>query len=346
MSLSLVLLPILSLASRAAPQPIPLSAFRAQVAAMQQLVSGCRAGAAACNSRTVPQDAEVANENASTGFHAGWQWLHDAVEQAAKAPAAERSAAMAAAADHLNELAAQTGVNAEDTGDSVTAKVLPAAHAAAARILARDEFRPDGGPTWLDRQIARLQDALLQLFLGMARVGTRNTWIAPLIEWLCFGLATAGLLLFIRRGLNRQALRISLAASAPSTAKTGRSSAEWLRDADAAEAAGNGRETIHCLYWAAVTSLEARKAWRPNPTRTPREYLRLLRAGSGTQAALRSLTRHFERTWYGSAEPTRAEVQAARTDLAALQTGSLDRDAQGRSLHLPAAASSPAGSAG
>ncbi len=357
LSLALIFMPILSLAARAAPQTIPLSTFRVQVAAAQQLVSACGATAAACDAHTVPQDAEVKGERAAAGFHAGWQWLHDAVEQAAKVPAAERSVAMTAAAGHLNELAAEVAAQAAGvTSDSAAARSLPAAHAAAARILARDEFRADAGPTWLDRQIARLQDALLRLFLGMARVGTRNAWVAPLIEWLCFGLAAAGLLLFIRRSLNRQALRISLAASAPPTGKTGRSSAEWLRDADAAEAAGNGRETIHCLYWAAVASLETRKAWRPNPTRTPREYLPLLRAGSGTQATLRSLTRQLERTWYGSAEPTQAEVQAARNNLSALQTGSLGRDAQSReaqgreaqnqSTHPAAAASIPSGTAG
>ncbi len=71
---------------------------------------------------------------------------------------------------------------------------------------------------------------------------------------------------------------------------------------------------------------------------------------------MRSLTRQLERTWYGSAEPTQAEVQAARNDLSALQTGSLGRDAQSReaqgreaqnqSTHPAAAASIPSGTAG
>lgn len=341
LSRGLALLPVLSLTGNAAPQTISRSVFRTQIFAAQQLVSACRTQATACNTRAVPQDAEVEGEDTSTGFHASWQWLHDTVEQAAKAPASDRSASMAAAANHLDELAAQA---AAQTRNSAAAQALPAAHAVAARILARSEFQPDAGPTWLDRQIARLQDALLRLFLGMGRMGARNAWIAPLMEWLCFALAASGLLLSIRRSLNRQTLRISLAASAPPTSETGRSSAEWLRDADAAEDAGHGRETVRCLYWAAVTLLEARRAWRPNPTRTPREYLLLLRAGSAPQAALRSLTRHFERTWYGSAEPTHVEVQAARNDLAALGTGSLDRDAQ--PAPLPAAAPIPAGTAG
>lgn len=348
-ALGLILPLVLSGTASAAPTAIPLSIFRAQVTAAAGTVAACRARAAACDSRSLPTDAEVAGEANTPGFHAGWQWLRDATDQAAKAPAAERSAAMDAAAAHLAELSAQTST---DSTPSAIGSELPAARAAADRVLARAEFRPDAGPTWLDRQIARLQDALLRLFFGMGRVGARNPWIAPLIEWLCFGLAAAGLLLSLHRSLNRQALRISLVGMAPAAAASGQSGANWLADADAAEAAGRGREAIHCLYWAAIASLEARQAWRPNPTRTPREYLHLLRPGSAAQHALRDLTRRFERAWYGIAQPgavepgaaeiQATEVQAARRDLATLQAGALNRATAAAIVDQPSRTSAPA----
>ncbi len=330
----LVLLPVLLVLSRgasAAPPEIPLSAFRAELSAAQQLVSACRVSAGACDSQKVPSDAPVHGEGATPGFFAGWGWLHEALGIAAKAPPAERAAAMEAAAGHLAEWGAQTAGSHGTPGFQQvqeSTEALPAAHAAAARILARDEFLADAGPGWLDRQIARVQDWFLQIFRGMGRVGARNPWIAPVVEWLCFGLAAAGLLLFVRRSLSRQALRISLAGSAVATANPGRSGGDWLRAADAAEAAGKGREAMHCLYWAAIASLEARKAWRPNPTRTPREYISLLQPGSGARGDLRNLTRRFEQTWYGSADPTPAEIHSARQELTALQTGSLERASQ------------------
>lgn len=327
--------------ARAAPSTTSLSGFRAQVADARSLVAACRGSAGACDTHTVPRDEQVQGENATPGFHAGWVWLRDALEGAAKAPPAGRAAIMEAASAHLESLASEVAPNASPFP---AATVLPAAHAAALRILARDEFRANDGPTWLDRQIARIQDALLRLFSGMARVGARNGWIAPLIEWSCFALAAAGLLLFLRRSLHRQALRISLAGSTPAAADSGRSSEDWLRAADAAEASGLRREAMHCLYWAAITALDARKAWRRNPTRTPREYLRLLRPGSASHLALRRLTLHFECSWYGAEEPSAADIQNARQDLQLLETGALERVSPAQSPHgLP---QSPAASTG
>lgn len=340
--LILVLSPLVTPEAHAAPSPISLNTFRSQVSTAQGIVDACRTNAAACQSQAIPEDADV-QAGRIPGFHADWQWLHEALNQAANAPPAERSAAMEAASGRLNEWSTQA-TGAEAGNDSAAA--LTAARAAATRILARDEFRTDAAPTWLERQIARLQDALLRLLGGMAGIGARNSWIAPLIEWLCFGLAAAGLLFFIRRSLSRQALRISLSGTAPAGADSGKSTADWLGEADAAEAAGNGRETVHCLYWAAVASLEARKAWRPNPTRTPREYLRLLQSGSPAEKALRSLTRHLERSWYGSAEPSIVEIQAARGSLMAMEAGALNHNPRPSSLNLANTASASTGVAG
>lgn len=325
---SFVLLLALPWRASAAPTELPLSAFRAQISVAERLVSACADKPAACNAESLPAGAQVRGENGVPGFHADWQWMRDVLDKAAKASPTERAALMRAADAHLAEMSAQTSAAAGTSAAARTSAVaanLPAAHAAVARVLAGDEFLADAGPTWLDRQLARLQNWFLRIFSGMGWVGARNPWIAPLIEWTFFGLACAGLLFFVRRSLARQALRISLAGPALAHSPAALSSADWLRRAAEAKAAGKARETMHCLYWAAIASLEARKAWSPNPTRTPREYVRLLRPGSGTQHALRDLTRRFERSWYGSAEPTAAEIQSAKQDLETIQTSPLPR---------------------
>jgi len=82
---------------------------------------------------------------------------------------------------------------------------------------------------------------------------------------------------------------------------------------------------VHCLYWAAIVSLESRRAWRHNPTRTPREYLRLLKPGSAQQRNLRGLTKIFERVWYGLREGGAEEYAEARGMYEALAAGSVER---------------------
>ncbi len=100
---------------------------------------------------------------------------------------------------------------------------------------------------------------------------------------------------------------------------------DWARLAEERAAAQDWREAIHCLYWAAIVALESRQAWRPNPTRTPREYLRLLRPGSEAQRLLRALTGLFERVWYGHGEIGEAEYRAAQASFAALSAADLRR---------------------
>ena len=57
---------------------------------------------------------------------------------------------------------------------------------------------------------------------------------------------------------------------------------------------------MHLTYWCAVSFLEAEGAWRPDRTRTPREYLRLLPPATNHGAMLAALTKRCELVWYGT----------------------------------------------
>ena len=71
------------------------------------------------------------------------------------------------------------------------------------------------------------------------------------------------------------------------------------------------REAIHFLYWAAIARLESRRLWPADRARTPREYLELLPAADSRRLKLTTLTRSFERTWYGGRDASPSDFNAA-----------------------------------
>jgi hypothetical protein len=130
-------------------------------------------------------------------------------------------------------------------------------------------------------------------------------------------------MVFLLRTAARQRLRVTLGEGLSPTTMWDREANDWQRQAETHAAAGEWRDAVHCLYWAAIVLLEGRRAWRHNPTRTPREYVRLLRAGSTQQTALRALTQIFERVWYGLREADAAEFQRAQACFATIAASGL-----------------------
>ena len=283
------------------------------------MAQACAGRAEACTGTPVPDREQVTGSPAGD-FQANWRWLNDAIAAAKTASAADRAKAMEAVRAHLTELATEAG-----PGEREPAADFGKARAAANAALARPEFRSVDEPSWLERQTAKIQDWILKLFAGMDGLGKRAPWLAPLIEWSCFALAAAGLLWFVRQSLARQALRISLADSAALGLGRNRDSVDWSTLAEQRAAAGDWREAVHCLYWAAIALMEGRRAWKPNPTRTPREYLGLLQPGSEGQRALRALTRSFETIWYGRAEVDEAAYRNALESFRSLEAARPER---------------------
>lgn len=301
---------------------VPAGAFASQLVTAGRLVAACHANASACSPEAVPADVDV--QDGGTAFHVSWQWLREAIGAAKQASPVDREKLLRSTQQHLAEMQAELG-QPESTAPAQFLRVRAAANAA----LAGNEFQAEEGPTWLQRQWARVQDGLLRFFTGVDRLGRQAPWLAPLVEWGCFLLAAGGLLWFVRQSLARQALRITLGEGAARAHRNGGASADWARLAEECAAAHDWREAVHCLYWAAIALLEGRRAWRPNAARTPREYLALLRAGSATQAALRDLTRAFEQVWYGQQAGEEAQFQAALASYEALEAAAAERPEAG-----------------
>ena len=292
---------------------------RGEVVRLQGVVAGCVAkGGSACDAKVVGVDVQVGDPKQG-GYAVHWDWLRDALDKSKGVDAGKRAELLRDASARLTrmegELGAATGMQPE----------FARARTVANAVLALPEFQRKDTTTWWDRVTGFFGAWLAKLLGGIARAGAAAPWLGPVVIWtLCLS-AAAGMVFFVMRNLQRQRLRISLAGAAVAKTAWDREATDWAKQAEEFAGGGEWREAVHCLYWAAIVSLESRRAWRHNPTRTPREYVRLLKPGSAQQRGLRGLTQIFERVWYGLREGRAAEYAEARGLYEALASGVVER---------------------
>jgi hypothetical protein len=152
----------------------------------------------------------------------------------------------------------------------------------------------------------------------LAGLGGKARWL----PWLLLGLLIGGVLIALVWSLiqieRRSRIRLIPETSGMDGAPSAREWQLWLKDAQDAAAGGLWREAIHFLYWAAISRLESRRMWPADRARTPREYLLLLPRTDTRRDHLTTLTRSFERTWYGGRQAALADYETARALAAAL----------------------------
>jgi hypothetical protein len=313
--------------ARADDREVSRAQFHTDVQQMQRLVAACLAAQVDCDRYKVLSDEKVAASGASPGFLVHWDWLREAMEEARNPPKPataevkplDRSALMREAAEQLATLVAES----DAAQPAPEAQAFPQARATADDVLRAPEFQRKERPvTWWDRMQAKMYQWVGNIFDAFSRVGTAVPWLGTLLEWVFFLGAAAALVVLLLRNVQRQRLRMSLTDGAMEAAVWDREASDWADRATAFAREANWREAVHCLYWAAIVLLESRRAWRHNPTRTPREYVRLLKPGSVQQESLRGMTRTFEQVWYGLREANAAEYERAQEMYARLlETG-------------------------
>jgi hypothetical protein len=266
------------------------SEYRAHVESLRGLVRACHDNAEVCDPAAAGDDEKVVSS--SETFQVRRQWLRKLLEDAHDPKLADRNALLDQASARLDQELAG-GVGAGERKPE-----FAQARRDANVILAQPEFRVVSGESWLDRKISQFWDWVIRFFSAAADIGHRAPWLGPVLEWGFVGLVILFLLIWAARTLQRERLAISLNSVVPAS--------HWQKEADNwAELArleaekNNWREAIHCLYWASIIALESHKLWRRDNTRTPREYVELLEPNSPRQTTLRSITRIFERIWYG-----------------------------------------------
>jgi hypothetical protein len=162
-------------------------------------------------------------------------------------------------------------------------------------ILARREFGDVKGPSFFDRLTQRLL-ALIVSLLGLLFQSSAIPTIGKVLVYGLIGLAVLILGYLAYRQIKSSSEQENVVPlEVPVSAKSWQL---WLVDARAAAAQDNWREAVHLAYWAAISFLEHKGAWRPDRARTPREYLRLMSASSEHRETLAVLTQIFELTWY------------------------------------------------
>ena len=307
------------------------SEYQSHLLQLQQLVESCRAGltsglADRCKPESVGPDDLVARAEGQRLVE--YEWLRATLSKAAassektdqKQPRTNAISIrdLDAAAQRLqDDVSVGVALDSLDgglhAGHSGKPSLAPAQKTLKA-VLAASEFHRVTAPSPFDRALQRAFEWLDRKLQAMDGAGAPSKGFVRLIV---FGSVLVGLTLlawWYVRALRRQHIRTT--ASSSGAHPQAASSIDWrerMQQAQALAALGEWRQAVHQTYWAAISRLEARGNWPADRSRTPREYLLLLPATHGKRADLLSLTRSFERIWYGHREARQKDFEDART---------------------------------
>jgi hypothetical protein len=168
------------------------------------------------------------------------------------------------------------------------------------QVLSGRDFRGLETPTARDSALEKLGAWLNGLFASFGKLQASVAWLGPVLVWGFVLAVCVGLVWGLMQLERRWRIRLVPESDGPAAgAASARDWQLWLADARRAAAAGEWREAIHYVYWAAISRLEAKRLWPADRARTPREYLSLVAAEDPRRAGLSTLTGSFERTWYG-----------------------------------------------
>jgi hypothetical protein len=189
----------------------------------------------------------------------------------------------------------------------------PGADATVARsklneILSRHEFNKVKGPTAKDAFLAKIYRWLSRLLNKLSlRGGSSFDWM-QLFIYLLVGAAASLLAIWTVRRLRRPKEELPQREIIPFS-PSARGWRTWLAEARALAQKQDWRNAIHLAYWAGISYLEERGAWKPNRARTPREYLRLVGTRASQYPVLAALTRKLEAVWYGYGDAAESDFQ-------------------------------------
>lgn len=290
-------------AAETAAAPMQLAVFQQQLERLRATARACAQKVEACDPKAQVPGGTVSLGSGGT-FNADYAWFPDAMQAAKRQGNKARATQMDVVEARLQADAALA------EGSPGPAVNFPVARKRADAILAERQFETAAQETLWERFVRWIFLWLSRVLMGVAAFGSRSPWIGPLIEWGLGALAAALLLVWILRGMRSQRMRMRLEAQRPLDASEERV-LNWMQEAEAHAARGEYRDAVHCLYWASIAVLEGRRLWRTDRARTPREYLRLVEAGTQLGLLLRRQTQSFETIWYGLRPAHQADYDQA-----------------------------------
>jgi len=179
------------------------------------------------------------------------------------------------------------------------------------KILSWPEYRTVNERTAKERFQEWLSNALNDLLGTLVRFGSRSPWLGFVLRALFLGVVCVTLIWVLIRIERRSRIKLAPDVVPVAGSPSAREWQLWLADARRMAAQAQWREAIHFVYWAAISRLESNRLWPADRARTPREYLQLLPGADPRKGNLTTLTRDFERTWYGGREAGAPEFEAA-----------------------------------
>ena len=182
-------------------------------------------------------------------------------------------------------------------------------------ILRRREFRfvraPNESETFWDRLVARLFEWIIKL---LSRAGGHPS----LINFLLWGIVFAFGLVFLVWLVHTLTHASYGHAAAPREQGVPTTWIDGVQQARSAAARGDYREAIRLIYGTAVHRLGEAGVWQVDPSRTHREYVRLLPADSRQRQPLVAIATCFEHVWYGRTQASAGDYEAALAELESL----------------------------
>jgi hypothetical protein len=290
-----------------------LAEYTMHLESLRGLLNDCLAKPAVCDAVKAGSDEIVQLDGLNAGanvdsFEAHYDWLRETLRQAHNPAMKNREEQLRTAIGRIQEELQEAQIStAAPRSESAE---FTRARASADSILNHPEFATVASQSIWERVIARIYLWLDSLFNNVASFGKRSPWIGPVLEWGLIILSLTGLALWAMRVLQRQRLKVTIEA-AHRIEPWEEASRNWRAQAAELAAKQDWREAIHCLYWASIVMLEGRRFWTPNRSRTPREYVKLLEAGSPRWSLLRQQTQGFEHIWYGFYSAGRLDYQSA-----------------------------------
>ena len=209
---------------------------------------------------------------------------------------------------HLQDHARATGASIETSGVALRSAVT--------RVLADGEFSRQEQVGWrerLQRKLGEWVQTLIQS-VGIPALGGRT--LALVIAWTAAVAAGIGLAFLLVRTMLRRSrvLRFNLQQVQRQRA----SGRELAVRAARAFAAGDLREGTRLAWAAVLRAMEEQGAWRVDDSRTPREYLSLLRRDDARGEAVQQVARLFELVFYADRPASEADAQRVRQSLQTL----------------------------
>ncbi|HEY0758316.1 MAG TPA: DUF4129 domain-containing protein [Acidisarcina sp.] len=317
-----------------------LAAYQAHLSTLLALVQSCSAdiNAAHCDPKLVGTDDHL-ELSGGVQRQVRYEWLRDALTQATiletaaieaaskgeakknkATPAAKTDGKVAAQVDEekpsVKELlaAAREHLILDQQAVGASPSVPPdrrSRRRQLAAILTESEFDQVEHPSAWSRAVESFLNWLNGLFARIPSTGASG-WIRLAIEWGIVIGASTGLIWWLIQGSKRDRWRLEAAGGGSAVAPSLRDWQVWLSEAETFAAREDWRAAVHNVYWAAISRLESSGVWPVDRARTPSEYLTLITSADPRRPDLTTLTRSFERIWYGYRHAAQAEYDAAR----------------------------------